>query len=161
MKKTILLAVIVSFFASCKEESKDQASIKTEVQTFLDEYTTTYKQLYYDSAEAEWAANTRIVAGDTTNAYNVQKAGEAYAKFTGSVDVIEKTKKFLESKDELDTVQVRQLNTILYNAANNPETVSELVKERIAAENAQSETLFGFDLKWTENPLPRAVLMLF
>ncbi len=147
MKKLILLALIVSFFASCKEENKDQASFKTEVQTFLDEYTTTYKQLYYDSAEAEWAANTRIVAGDTTNAYNVQKAGEAYAKFTGSADVIEKTRKFLESKDELDTVQVRQLNVILYNAANNPETVSELVKERIAAENAQNETLFGFDFK--------------
>ncbi|GAA0742765.1 M2 family metallopeptidase [Gaetbulibacter jejuensis] len=136
---------------SCKEDtsktSNNSAELKAEVQAFLDDYTYTFVKLYYDSALAEWDANTRIVAGDTTNAYNVQKANEAFAKFTGSTENIEKTRKFLENKDALDIVQVRQLNTILYAAANNPETVSDLVSERIAAENAQNETLFGFDFK--------------
>jgi len=150
MKKTILLFAILISVVSCKNDTtKTDTTVvsKEDVQAFLDDYTKSFTKLYYDSALAEWDANTRIVAGDTTNAYNVQKANEALAKFTGSTDVIEKTRKFLESKDNLDIVQVRQLNTILYAAANNPETVSDLVKERIAAENAQNEALFGYDFK--------------
>ena len=37
-------------------------------QTYIDEYTATLLDLYYASARAEWASNTRIVEGDTTNA---------------------------------------------------------------------------------------------
>jgi peptidyl-dipeptidase A len=143
------MAVLITVF-SCKNDTKstETATVsKEDVQAFLDDYTASFTKLYYDSALAEWDANTKIVAGDTTNAYNVQKANEAFAKFTGSTDVIEKTRKFLESKEDLDLVQVRQLNTILYAAANNPETVSDLVKERITAENAQNETLFGYDFQ--------------
>ncbi|MBR9916035.1 MAG: M2 family metallopeptidase, partial [Algicola sp.] len=150
MKKTILLMAVLITVFSCKNDTKTNEMVsasKEDVQAFLDDYTATYTKLYYDSALAEWDANTRIVAGDTTNAYKVQKANEAFAKFTGSTEVIEKTRKFLESKDNLDIVQVRQLNTILYAAANNPETVSDLVKERIAAENAQNEMLFGYDFQ--------------
>nr|WP_321236907.1 M2 family metallopeptidase [uncultured Psychroserpens sp.] len=154
MKKTILVFVILMTIVSCKKDTTEKGATtvsKEKVQTFLDEYTSTFTKLYYDSALAEWDANTKIVAGDTTNAYKVQKANEALAKFTGSSDVIEKTRKFLESKDNLDIVQVRQLNTILYAAANNPETVSDLVKERITAENAQNEALFGYDFKVNGN----------
>ncbi|MCB0447709.1 MAG: M2 family metallopeptidase, partial [Gelidibacter sp.] len=150
MKKLTLLFVMLISITACKKETKTEdqnAAIKAEVQTFLDDYTSTFKKLYYDSSLAEWEANTHIVVGDTTNAYNIQKANEAYAKFTGSTHVIEKTRKFLEQKDNLDIVQVRQLNTILYGAANNPETVSDVVSKRIAAENAQNETLFGYDFK--------------
>ena len=145
MKKTILSLLVITLLISCKKDSKTVDPIKAEAQNFIDVYTNTFQKLYYDSAEAEWAANTRIVEGDTINAYNVQKTGEAYAKFTGSKEVIEKTKALLEKKDKLDLVQVRQLESILYSAANNPETVSDIVKERIAAETAQNEALFGFD----------------
>ena len=137
-------------FSACNNEKKKEDTndaLKNETQEFLDDYTATFVKLYYDSSLAEWDANTHIVAGDTTNAYRVQKANEALATFTGSTNVIEKTKKFLEDKDQLDIVQIRQLNTILYTAANNPETVSELVSERISAENAQNELLFGYDFK--------------
>ena len=150
MKKLFLLALLLVTIIACKKEEKkpdNNETIKVEVQAFLDDYTKTYKDLYYASSLAEWDANTKIVAGDTTNAYNVQMANEAFAKFTGSTQNIEKTRKFLEYKDDLDIVQVRQLNTILYAAANNPETVSDLVSQRITAENAQNETLFGFDFK--------------
>lgn len=150
MKKLILLAVVLLSITACKKDVKkvdNSEAVRAEVQAFLDEYTKEFTKLYYDSSLAEWDANTHIVAGDTTNAYNVQKANEAFAKFTGSTENIEKTRKFLESKDQLDIVQVRQLNTILYAAANNPETVSDLVSERITAENAQNEALFGYDFK--------------
>ncbi|WP_431135954.1 M2 family metallopeptidase [Psychroserpens mesophilus] len=150
MKKTILLIAVLITVFSCKKDAKTTettSASKEDVQAFLDDYTASFTELYYDSALAEWDANTRIVAGDTTNAYKVQKANEALAKFTGSTEVIEKTREFLENKDNLDIVQVRQLNTILYTAANNPETVSDLVKERIAAENAQNEMLFGYDFQ--------------
>ncbi len=150
MKKFLLLSFVLIVISACKEEPKKDVNndaVKAEAQAFLDEYTKTFVKLYYDSSLAEWDANTHIVAGDTTNAYNVQKANEAFAKFTGSTDVIEKTKKFLEDKDQLDIVQVRQLNTILYAAGNNPQTVADLVSKRITAENAQSEKLFGFDFK--------------
>ena len=147
MKKILLLIAIATLYSSCKQENKNDKSIQSEVQTFLDEYTNTYTKLSYASAKAEWAANTRIVAGDTTNAYNVQQANEALARFTGSAENIDKTRKFLENKSELETVQLRQLNIILYKAANNPEIVSELVSQRIAADNAQNEKLYGFDFK--------------
>lgn len=150
MRKITPLVFLLLTMIACKEEDKKPetaSNVKEEAQAFLEDYSKTYKKLYYDSSKAEWAANTHIVAGDTTNAYNVQKANEAYAKFTGSTEVIEKTKQFLEHKDELDIVQVRQLNTILYGAGNNPETVSDVVSKRIAAQNAQSETLYGFDFQ--------------
>jgi peptidyl-dipeptidase A len=147
MRKIILSALVVIAIISCKTETKVDSQAKKDTQAFLDVYTSTFQKLYYDSAEAEWAANTHIVEGDTINAYNVQKANEAYATFTGSKEVIEKTRAFLEKKEELDLVQVRQLESILYSAANNPETVSETVKQRITAETAQNEALFGFDFK--------------
>ena len=150
MKKIFILSFVMIAILSCKDETKNEdknEALQADVQAFLDDYTSNYVKLYYDSTLAEWDANTHIVAGDSTNANNVQKANEAFAKFTGSTDVIEKTKKFLDQKDKLDIVQVRQLNTILYSAANNPETVSDLVKKRIAAENAQTEMLYGYDFR--------------
>ncbi len=147
MKKILLAAIIISTLISCKTEPKVDETIKNDAQAFLDSYTETFKKLYYASAEAEWAANTHIVEGDTINAYNVQVANEAYAKFTGNKEVIEKTRAFLDKKDNLDITQIRQLEGILYSAANNPETVSAVVKNRIAAENAQNEALFGFNFK--------------
>lgn len=146
MKKILFSIFILVLIVSCKTESKNE-NIKQEAQTFLDDYTNTFKQLYYEASEAEWAANTRIVAGDTLNAFNVQKTGEAIAAFTGSKEVIEKTRGFIEHKDKLDLVQIRQLETILYTAASNPQTVSEIVSKKIAASAAQDEALFGFDFK--------------
>ena len=154
MKKIVLLIAIIISFTNCKQENKKSENNevqKADVQTFLDDYTKTFTKLYYDSSLAEWDANTKIIAGDTLNAYNIQKANEALAKFTGSTEVIEKTRAFLENENGLDIKQIRQLNTILYSAANNPEIVSDLVSERIAAENAQNEALFGFDFKVNES----------
>ena len=53
-----------------------------DAQAFIDSYTTEFVNLYTASSEAQWAANTRIIEGDSTNAKQVEITGEAYAGFT-------------------------------------------------------------------------------
>ncbi len=135
-------------FVACSNEEPETTLIPTEeAQLFLEEYNKTFQQLYYASAEAEWAANTKIVVGDTTNAHAVKLANEAIAAFTGSEENIATAKRLLAHADEFDAITKKQLETVLSMAANNPATVPDLVKERIVAENAQNEMLFGFDFK--------------
>jgi peptidyl-dipeptidase A len=114
------------------------------VAEFLDQYTSTYLGLSRASSEAHWSLNTRIVEGDETNKNLVETADGALAKFTGSVEVIEKTRKFLEEDEKTSDLQRRQLKAILYSAADNPQTIPELVTERIKAEAEQTEKLYGF-----------------
>lgn len=118
-----------------------------EVQRFIDDYTSKYLDLYKVSAEADWASNTLIIEGvDTID--NVSKlANEAMSKHTGSVEVIKKVQGYLKNREGLTPLQVRQLETMLYAAANNPQTAPELVKARIAAENKQNSEMFGFTFK--------------
>src|SRR5688500_11359561 len=136
MKKLIFFIVLV-LSAGCKSE-------KSEVQTFLNDYNQRYAKLYYASAEAAWKTNTEIREGDTLTAYNSRLADEALTAFTGSIENIEQAKRYLDDKDGLDALQVRQLEAILYNAGSDPQTVAGLVKEKIRASIAQTENLFGY-----------------
>lgn len=117
---------------------------QTEAQQFLDGYTQKYVTLYTNSSEAQWKANIEIKEGDTTNTVAARKADEAMAEFTGSKENIETARKLMDVKDKLTDLQVRQLERILYAAANNPQTVAELVKQRIKAENDQTKQLYGY-----------------
>ena len=120
------------------------ADIQADAQKFIDEYTEQYQTQGYEAAKAEWALSTRIIEGDDTNAKRVQEVSEKMAKFQGSATVIETCQSLLAKSDELLPLQVKQLKEILYMAANSPQTIPEIVKERIAAETAQTEKLFGF-----------------
>jgi len=144
MKKLLTLLTGCCLLLAC---SQDPEAVQQQAQQFIDEYTQQLLPLYYESALAEWDANTHIVEGDTTNAHRVKVANEALAAFTGSEENIEQARKWLEQKAQLTPLQLRQLEAILYEAANNPATVPELVKARIAAEAAQTEKLFGFDFQ--------------
>ncbi len=124
-----------------------------DAQSFIDAYTAEYVKLSTASSEAQWSANTKIVEGDSTNAKEVERTGEAYAAFTGSKENIEKAQAFLKDESKLSGLQAKQLEKILYFAANNPQTVSDIVKERIKAENAQTEKLFGFNFKVDGKPV--------
>ena len=143
MKKLIFGAALLLLITACSNNAK----IQEEAQAFIDSYTKEYARLYIASSEAQWASNTRIVQGDSTNAKAAQLTGEAYANFTGSKENIDKASELLKEKDKLTELQMKQLQKILYFAANNPATVSNIVKARIKAENAQTEKLFGFDFK--------------
>ncbi len=130
---------------SCKDGGNNQGSAaQQEAQKFIDGYTEQYVKLYTNSSEAQWKSNTEIVEGDSTNTLNAQKADEAMAAFTGSKENIEQARKYMDQKDQLTEIQVKQLELILYAAANNPQTVADLVKQRIQAENAQTRQLYGY-----------------
>ena len=145
MKKIIIVLLSIGIsMSACKQ---DHSKIQAEAQAFIDAYTTEYLKLYTASSEAQWKSNIEIIEGDTTNAKATERANEAYATFTGSIENIENARKFLEHKKHLSPAQVKQLEVILFAAANNPQTVKELVKERIKAETAQTEKLFGYDFK--------------
>jgi peptidyl-dipeptidase A len=115
-----------------------------EAQDFIDRYTTTYVNLYRIASEAEWASNTVIIDGVTTIDEVNKLANEALSQHTGSVEVIETVREYLDQPEGLTSLQVKQLKSILYTAAGNPQTVPDLVKERIAAENKQNSDMFGF-----------------
>lgn len=141
MKKILFSCLVaVSLLSACSSNKMQQ-----EAQQFIDTYTAEYQKLYTASSEAQWKSNIEIIEGDSTNAVATQKTNEAFAAFTGSKEVIEKAQKFLEGKDQLTELQVKQLEVILFAAANNPQTVEATVKARIKAETAQTEKLFGFN----------------
>lgn len=123
------------------------ADVRKDAQKFIDEYTAEWSRLRYESAQADWRSNTYIVEGDDTNARATVAAAEKLAAFTGSKANIDAATAFLKQKDKLKPLQVLQLQAILYKAADNPETARDLVAERIKAETAQVEKLFGFDFK--------------
>ncbi len=123
-----------------KEGGKEQG----EVQQFLDGYTTQYVSLYAKSNDAQWKANLEIKEGDSTNTVAARMADEAMAAFTGSKENIESARKFMEQRDKLTDIQVKQLEQILYAAANNPQIIADLVKQRIKAENDQTQKLYGY-----------------
>ena len=143
MIRIIISTGILAFLLGCQGNTPFQK----EAQLFIDEYTQKYQDYYYKSAEAEWASNIRIIEGDSTNAVATRQANEALASFSGSSENIVKIQKLLTEKERLTASQVRQLEAMLYEAANNPQTVAELVKERIKAETEQNEKLYGFDFK--------------
>jgi peptidyl-dipeptidase A len=140
MKKILGFIAGISMLTACTQQKGNP-----DAQQFIDEYTSEFVDLYTKSAEAEWKSNIEIIEGDTTNAHNTAMANEAYAAFTGREEIIEKAKSFLEQKETLDELQQKQIELILYAAANNPQTIKEIVKERIKAETAQNEKLFGFN----------------
>lgn len=137
----VLLVATPAMLASCGKKPEQAA------QAFVDGYTAELQKLYYEVSLAEWAVNTHIVEGDTTNAWRSRMAKEAMAAFTGSAENIEKARGFLAESDRLPDIQVRQLNAILYEAANNPQTVPDLVRQRIKTETEMVEKLFGFDFQ--------------
>lgn len=124
-----------------------------EAAAYLAEYADTYQRLYYTANKADWAVNTRIVDGDTTNAARYRRAREALAAFEGSVDNIERIRGLLDELDQLAPLQTLQLEAMLFNAAQYPATVPELVSERIAAETEQVETLYGFEFTLNGDPI--------
>ena len=120
------------------------AAAPADVESYLASYDSTYRRLYTVDQEAQWASNTHIVEGDTTNAARTKAADQALADFVGSTENIARIRGFLAHRESLTPLQVRRLETMLYNAGNSPATVAAVVRQRIAAEAAQTEALYGY-----------------
>ena len=146
MLKNILLSLSIFsvVFYSCNNAGSSSNEVSAQVDSFLTEYNIEFQKLLIAANEGQWLLNTHIVEGDSMTAKNAAAADEAFAKYTGSKVIIEKTKNFLAHKDELSDLQVRQLNYILFTAGNTPETAGDVVKKRIDAQNKQTEMLYGF-----------------
>ncbi|WP_162053046.1 M2 family metallopeptidase [Pontibacter pamirensis] len=157
MKKIIFTGLTAAIlFSSCSSQKTETAgtestaeatAVQQDAQAFLNQYSQTYQDLYTQSVEAEWASNTRIVEGDTTNAAATRRANEAFAAFTGSAENLQKAQALLDQKDQLTPLQVKQLEAVLYTGANNPQIIPDVVKARIKAETEQTEKLYGFNYR--------------
>jgi peptidyl-dipeptidase A len=144
------MKLLITFFVmalliltSCSQKS----DIQEKVQTYLNEYNKEFQKHLYEWNKGEWALNTRIVEGDTVTSKLAQDAQQQYANFVGSKENIETANKFLERKDDLTDLQVKQLKRVLFLAGSNPETAGEIVKKKIEADTKQVELLYGFDFK--------------
>ena len=123
--------------------------LKREVQRFLDLYNSLYLDQYRTLQQFEWAASTDV------NDYHDggrTAAGQAYAAFIGNRTIIERTRNYLSHKDDLDPLQVRQLEAILYAASNYPGTFPDLVNARIEAESRQSSRMDSFQFCLRHDP---------
>jgi peptidyl-dipeptidase A len=133
------------------------ACIDTEFRSEADAYLAAYELegqgLYYEWAEAEWASNTRIVEGDPTNAARTRDAREAMMRFAGSVENIDTIRAFLSQRGRLSDMQERQLEKMLYTAAEGPMTIPDIVVRRIAVETDQVERLYGFEFTLGRRPI--------
>jgi peptidyl-dipeptidase A len=154
MTRFVLFVLCLSLLASCstdeqkKEDNTEVISneqLQKEVQEFLDEYTKTYQELYYNSSEAEWVLNTHIVEGDTVASNAAEKANKAFAVFTGSKENIDKLNNYLYKQDMLTDLQVRQLKAMLYQAGATPEIAGSIIDQKIKADAEQTKLLFGFN----------------
>ena len=149
MKKQLaglaMLGIVVSCSQGTPSNQEDDRKLRTEVDSFLNDYDSQYQELYYTSSLADWELNTHIIDGDTVAAHESQIAGEAFATFTGSEENITAARKYLEHKDVLKEKQWRQLEAILYAAGGNPQTAKDVVSAKIKAENAQVQKLYGFN----------------
>ena len=130
----------------CRADAKPSAR-NPELDSYLVSYAKEYRRLYYAGSLAEWKSNTRIVEGDSTNAVRTRRANEALAAFVGSTENIARIKGFLEQRDRLSPLQARELDAMLYLAAEKPQSAADVVAQRIAAEVAQTEKLYGFQFK--------------
>ena len=155
MRKIILAMCCLSLFACDNQEKKEKQpqEIKAEVKQFLEAYNKTYQQLLKISSEAEWVLNTRITEGDTLASYAARGANEKFAEFTGSRENIDKSREFLEQKQHLTNLEIKQLEKILYEAGANPQTATDIVKEKIKADAKQTEDLFGFNFMIDGKPV--------
>ncbi len=147
----IPVCLIALFLFGCEtpepEVDASPSPAQAEADQFLATYMAEFQGLYTASAEAQWASNTRIVEGDTMTAWQTRKANEALAAFSGSVENITQARELLEQREALTPLQVKQLERILYIAADNPQTVPDVVSERIRMETELNDLLFGFDFQ--------------
>jgi peptidyl-dipeptidase A len=141
MRRSAWLLLVL---AACPKQTAAPLAPRDEATAFLAAYEAKYQPLYTASQEAEWLANTHIVEGDSSAEDAATAASEAMAAFTGSVENIETSKRLLAAKDQLDPLQVKQLEAVLFAAADNPATIPDVVSQRIAAEQRQTTLLYGY-----------------
>ena len=105
--------------------------IQERADRFLKLTNAAYKDLTTVQQNAAWAASTDVKPEHDAAA---EAAGKAYAAFCGNPVLIQEARELLAQKAQLSDLTVRQLERVLFNAADGPMTNPKLTAERIAAE---------------------------
>lgn len=110
-------------------------------QEFLRMYSDVFQRLTKVDSEANWKAAT-----DVSDQHTGERIGadSAVAAFTGNRYVIENSRAFLASRAQLPELEFRQLDKVLLNAAESPDTIPEIVERRISSEAKLKAILDGF-----------------
>jgi len=131
--------VAVALLALCLGCQSDPGT--AEVDAFLTEYNSLYRDLWQQAEGARWDAGVDI--GEQTGLQQIA-AEEEFAARLGSAELIEQAQGFLE-RDDLSYVQRTQLTYVLQNAAKFPGTIPETTSALIQAGAAQLERLYGYE----------------
>jgi peptidyl-dipeptidase A len=110
-------------------------------QEFLRMYSDVFQRLTKIDSEANWKAATDVSEQHTGERIG---ADSAVAAFTGNRYVIENSRAFLASRAQLPELEFRQLDKVLLNAAESPDTIPEIVERRISSEAKLKAILDGF-----------------
>jgi peptidyl-dipeptidase A len=121
---------------------------QSEADAFLAWYDPEYVRLYTASAQAAWVASTDVSDAHT---HARQEADQAMARMTGGVDVIERARLLLQHRQDLTPIAQRQLDHLLFIAAQAPQTAPDLARRRVDAEAEQSARLDGFQFCMTRD----------
>lgn len=144
MRLLVVIFLCAFGFASCTN-SRGDAALQAQAKAFLDSFDVEYAKVYTAYSEAQWASNTKIVEGDSTNAVAEQKAGQVFSDFAGSNQIVDRVQYLLKNKQQLTALQVKQLEAILYGAGNYTQKAAAAVKARIKAETDQTGKLYGYN----------------
>ncbi len=138
--RPILALVLVIPLAHCAP-SPAPRPIGEDASRFLETYASIYRGVYTVASNAQWLAST-----DVTPEHDGARvaAGKALAAVQGNRAVIEAARRFLDARESLEPLVVRQLERVLLNAAESPGTIPEVVAARVEAEGRQSSTLDSF-----------------
>ena len=154
MKLVSFVCILGFCVVACNNStSGGEADLQKNAQAFLDSFTTEYIKVSAAYAEAQWASNTKIIEGDSTNALAEQQAGKVFSDYVGSNVIVDKVQDFLKEKENLTPFQVKQLESILYDAGNYTEKAADAVKDRIKAETDQTAKLYGFNYSIDGKPV--------
>ena len=112
MRRYLAVLTAASISAACATGTQttigsDIAATVTQAtaQSYLDRYAREYQRLATASSEAQWASNTRIVEGDSTNAVRTRAADEALNAFVGSTQNISTIRTFLKAESAITPIQ--------------------------------------------------------
>lgn len=145
-------ALILSSCGGGNNEQDDKAFV-SKVDSFLVSYNNQWRELNILANEASWRSQTYMVKGDTATENAANRANDKLAQFLGSAENIKTTQEFLAKKDKLSAIQVEQLNHILYFAGGSPQTVSEVVSQKIKAETEATKLLYDFNFTIDGKPV--------
>ena len=159
--KKIPFALIVVFLIlmtglACSSQENQVATPKAMVdvptrdaaQKFLDQFSTKFQSLYYQTSQAEWLAGTDI---SDEHDKALITAETQMSRYVGSKGIIDTTRYLMSKKNELTNAQTRQLDSIWYLASHYPYSAQKLVDELIQAEAKQSSDLFSFEFHTSTN----------